>query len=267
MAPVQRDPHSALKTEVVARANITAAEVVLARLQWSKSEVGYSLHVNPTQFSMSGLQRNDFLKYLGFTRSDQCSFTGFRRCYHRWVEEDFDISKFVTAFELGYAKLLKAEEELAACGFALPRPEGFGFFNGGPSRQANNPLRARLSGDGHTGLSVNSMKQTEDQTFLFQFTFLETASEKGFVTHYRPKHPPLSDEMKGIFKYLGFSAFEECPQFDFEQCYYHTLRFEQRGDGPFDSNTEFAHRSFDAHATRFSPGIQNLWPPMQRWKK
>ena len=30
------------------------------------------------------------------------------------------------------------------------------------------------------------MKQTEDDTFLFKFSFIETDHEKGFVTHYRP---------------------------------------------------------------------------------
>jgi len=35
------------------------------------------------------------------------------------------------------------------------------------------------------------MQQTEDDTFLFRFSFIETDSEKGFVTHYQPNHPPL----------------------------------------------------------------------------
>jgi hypothetical protein len=60
-----RDPHSALKTEMIAKANIDGMEVVLARLQWGKDDSGYSLHVNPTAFSTTGLQRTDFLAYLG----------------------------------------------------------------------------------------------------------------------------------------------------------------------------------------------------------
>ncbi len=102
------------------------------------------------------------------------------------------------------------------------------------------------------------MKEAQDQTFFFRFIFLESTGEKGFVTHYRPKHPPLSEEMESVFRYLGLRTFDDCPEFDFEQCHYRTLRFESRGSGIFDSNTEFAHRGFDAHATRFSPGIEKL---------
>src|SRR6266566_1108055 len=70
-----RDPHSALKSEIVKKINAGHLEVVLARLQWGKDDTGYSLHVNPTSFSTAGLQTTDFLAYLGFQRSDRCSFT------------------------------------------------------------------------------------------------------------------------------------------------------------------------------------------------
>jgi TIR domain len=102
------------------------------------------------------------------------------------------------------------------------------------------------------------MNATEDANFLFRFTFVMTDHGKGFVTHYRPKHPPLSSEMSSVFHFLGLSEFRQCPEFDFEPCYYRTLLFEQRGDSPFDRNTEFAHGSFDAHAGQFSPAIENL---------
>jgi hypothetical protein len=75
------------------------------------------------------------------------------------------------------------------------------------------------------------MKQTEDDTFLFRFSFIETDSEKGFVTHYRPKHPPLSSELRSVFRYLGLREFQDCPEFDFEPCFYRTRSFESRGDG------------------------------------
>jgi hypothetical protein len=104
------------------------------------------------------------------------------------------------------------------------------------------------------------MKATDDANFLFRFTFINTSHGKGFVTHYRPKHPPLSSEMTAVFHYLGLQEFRECPEFDFGSCYYRTLLFEQRGDdyGLFGNNTEYAHRCFDAHATRFSPAMQKL---------
>ena len=42
-----RDPHTVLKRDVVSKANRESFEVVLARLQWGKEDVGFSLHANP----------------------------------------------------------------------------------------------------------------------------------------------------------------------------------------------------------------------------
>jgi hypothetical protein len=63
-----RDPHSALKQELITRVSRDNFEAVLARLQWGKEGVGYSLHTNPSSFSTAGLQKTDFLAYLGFQR-------------------------------------------------------------------------------------------------------------------------------------------------------------------------------------------------------
>ncbi len=43
-----------------------------------------------------------------------------------------------------------------------------------------------------------------------------------------------------------------------QACHYRTVPFDQRGDGAFDSNVEYAHRCFDAHATQFLPARENL---------
>jgi hypothetical protein len=94
--------------------------------------------------------------------------------------------------------------------------------------------------------------------FLFRFTFVDVGGEKAFVTHYRPKHLPLSVELSGVFKYLGLREFEDCPEFDFESCFFRTLKFVPRGDDVWGGNVDFAHRAFDAHATQFSPGIEGL---------
>lgn len=56
----------------------------------------------------------------------------------------------------------------------------------------------------------------------------------------------------------GFNSFFQCPEFDFEQCYWRFIAFEER-PGTFErSNADFAHKSFDAHATRFAPGLKKL---------
>ncbi len=252
-----RDPHSALKSDVVAKTARNNMEAVVARLQWGKEDVGYSLHVNPSSFTTAGIQTTDFLAYLKFQRSDSCSFTRSRQCYVKWVSEGFDPDEFLTAFEKAFAHLEQAESGLGACGHLLARPEGWGFHYGKPSgHSVRGPVT--LSGDGHTARQTESMKQTEDDTFLFRFSFIETDHEKGFVTHYRPKNPPLSSELTSVFRYLGLQEFLDCPEFDFEQCFYRTMRFESRGEGIFDSNTEYAHGRFDAHAGQFSTAIQAL---------
>lgn len=252
-----RDPHSALRSEVVKKVNAGHIEIVLARLQWGKDDKGWGLHANPTSFSTAGLQTTDWLVYLGFQRNDSCSFTSFHRCYSKWVDEDFNVEAFATAFNTGFGHLDKAQRSLEACGFALPQPEGWGFYNGKPSgRSHRGPIE--IVGDGHTAQKVQSMKATEDERFLFRFAFIDTGGAKAFVTHYRPKHLPLSSEMGGVFKYLGLRQFNDCPEFEFEPCFFRTLRFEDRGDNLWGGNVEYAHRSFDSLATHFSPGIEGL---------
>jgi hypothetical protein len=101
------------------------------------------------------------------------------------------------------------------------------------------------------------LNTSEDDEFSYKLTFVETGKEKGFVTHYRPLHPPLSSEVRSVFGYLGLKENHQCPEFDFEECHYRTLRLFETGN-PFDGNVGFAHQSFDAHATRFSAAIEAL---------
>ena len=116
----------------------------------------------------------------------------------------------------------------------------------------------RWLGDGHMARSVNRMKQTEDENFLFRFNFVESDQGKAFVTHYRPKHLPVSTEIDTVLRFLRLDRFPECPKFDFEPCFYRTLEYRSGGGGIFDSNTEYAHGQFDAHASRFSKGLESL---------
>lgn len=214
-----RDHHRALKSEVVASLDAGRAQMILAALQAGKSDKWLTLHVNPTSFSTSGLQATDWLAYLGFQRNDQCSFTAFQRCYSREVPEEFDLQQFATAFNAGFGYLEKAQSGLQACGFMLPQPEGWEFFfgkSGGSERRGYQGI----SGDGHTAMKTNAMKATEDEQFLFCFTFIDTGGEEAFVTHYRPKHSPMSSELRSVLSYLGLRAFDSCPEFDFEGCYF-----------------------------------------------
>ncbi len=250
-----RDPHQALKSEVVARAQGGGANFLLARLQWSKDDIGYSLHVEPSTWSTSGIQIPDFLSYLGFERSG-CGFAAGRQCYVRWVDEGFNVEQFASLFGAAYGNLGAAARELESCGFFFVQPEGWGYFFGKQSR--GRQLDFSFGGDGHTAAKHESMKQSEDDNFLYRLTWLDTGREKGWVIHYRPKHPPLSAELESVFKFLGLKTFGDCPEFDFEDCYWRSIKFDSRGDGFFDSNANTAHGWFDSHAKSFSAGIEKL---------
>ena len=155
-----RDPHTSLKSQKIATVGRNNLECVVARLQWGKDDVAYSLHVYPSSYTTSGIQTTDFLSYLEFNRSDQCPFTSGRQCFVKWVPEIFDPDAFLTAFTEGFSHLDQADRGLQACGYRLPQPEGWGFFYGRGGRAQGRPLK--LVGDGHTAQSINVMKQTED---------------------------------------------------------------------------------------------------------
>ena len=227
-----RDHHTALKSETVSKINEGYVEIALAKLQWGKDDIAYTLHVNPSAYTTAGLQTTDWLAYLGFERNDRCQFTGFNRCYSKEVAEGFNPQAFAVAFTGGFAQLQKAEKALQACGFSLPQPEGWGFHLGRASGRSSRS-RLEMAGDGHTAMKTDSMKKSEDDKFLYRFTFIDTGSNKGFVTHYRPKHPPLSSELRSVFKHLGLREFKDCPEFDFEPCHFKTLQFFQDDDNPF----------------------------------
>jgi hypothetical protein len=251
-----RDLHTALKTSVLRKTHVGALEVVLAELQWGKSEKGYGLHVSPSSFTTSGFQTTDFLAYLGFQRHDRCPFTAMQRCFSQWATTDFDLDRFVKAFNDGFVRMQNAQRALEMCGFTIPQPQGHGFFYGKPG--GSSFTRAAFPGDGHTALKSSTMKSAEDARFEFKFTFVDTAHGKAFVTHYRPKHLPISSEISGVFKLLGLRKFESCPEFDFEECYFRPQKFEQDPNDFWERNTEYAHRAFDATAIQFSIGIENL---------
>ena len=251
-----RDPHQALKSEVISQVRSGTTNLVLAKLQWGKDDIGYSLHVSPNSFSLSGgYQVTDFLSHLGFQRSG-CSFIDSRQCYVRWVDKDFNLDSFSKLFDQAFNYLTEAQKDLEKCGFFFDQPEGFGYFLGGNSRSRR--LDFQMSGDGHTAMTIKSMKQSEDDVFFYKFTWLETGNDKGWVIHYSPKHLPLSSEIQSIFQFLNINDFEQCPEFEFEPCHWRSIAFEDRGDRIFDSNANTAHGWFDSHAQNFSNGIQKL---------
>lgn len=249
-----RDLHSSLKSEILAKANISNVELILVRLAWAKDDVAFSLHVAPRSFSTSGIQLPDLLNYIGFSRQP-CQFFH-SECFVKQVNADFDIGLFGEAIGNAYRELVTAESRLESCGFRLIQPEGWGFFFG---KQQRDRRRDEYFGDGHTSAFSERMNAIEDDVFQFRLTWISNSDqEKGWTIHYRPKHLPLSVELQGVFSFLGIKSFNSCPEFDFEPCYWRHIEYIQRGDSPFDSNADMAHRMFEAHQQYFSPGIKAL---------
>jgi len=248
------DPHKAPKSEIIEKDQSSNAEFSLAKLQWNKDDIEYSLHVSPNTFSTSGIQVTDFLNFLNFERS-QCSFVDGRQCYVRWVNKGFDTSAFAKSFDVSFQNMTDAQNHLKKCGFFFNQPEGWGYFfgkkSGGKSREF------QMTGDGHTSMSNEQMKESVDDVFRYKFTWLEKANDKGWVIHYRPKHPPLSSELQSVFAFLGLEKFEQCPEYDFNPCYWNSIAF-SKINSAFGDNANDAHGWFDSHKKHFSLGVQKL---------
>ncbi len=245
-----RDHHTALRSEVQGKANAGHLELVLAKLQSGKDDISFTLHVGSSIVTYGGnLQITDWLRSLGFQQNASCQFTNARQCFSKVVPESYDLQLFATTIGEGFVQIQKAEEGFGACGFWLPLARQLS-----PPAQA---FRKELRGNGHTALSTKVMNASEDDKFAYKFTFVDTGQEKGFVTHYRPRHPPLSSEVQSVFRYIGLKEIPQCPEFEFESCHYRTLQLFET-DNPFQGNVDFAHQSFGAHAARFSLAVEAL---------
>lgn len=250
------DLHSALKVDPVGHQNSDLAEITLVRLQQSKDSITYGLHVRPHTWTTNGIQSTDLLGYLGFARS-ACSFLVGGECYARAVPSSFDVDAFSPAFSQAYQAIQNADRSLMACGIFLERPEGYGFFNQRPSQGQRSREDIAL-GDGHTSPKSTRLKEAEDEIFTYVLSWIEGGSDKGWVIHYRPKHPPLSLEIQAALSFLNLKEFTNCPQYDWEQCYWRFQKFRTNANTFSESNAEFAHNSFDAHPTNFAPAIEQL---------
>ncbi len=252
----QRDPHKSVKNEILGQAHSRNAQLLLAKLQWAKDDVGFSLHVAPSSFTSAGIQLTDFLSQLGFQRS-ACSFGGFRECYVRWVNEGFEVTDFGNHLDQAFSSLIEAQEELEKCGFFFDQPEGWGYFSG--KQSSGRRLDISMLGDGHTAQELRPLKSSEDDSFIYKFTWMKNNEhDKGWVIHYRPKHPPLSSELFSTLQFLRLNTFKECPEYDFEPCQWRSIAFVSRGNEIWVGNTETAHHWYDAHAEHFSAGLEKL---------
>ncbi len=251
------DLHSALKTTVVCDLTERGFLGKHVRLQLAKDHSKDVLHICPDTHSSIGVQSTDYLSFLGFRRS-HCAFHLRGECYCKELPADHDMPALLKAIASSFDKFARGASDLQACGLFVGQPEGWGFFFGKPSE--GRPAHVFASyGDGHVAPKSQRMKESEDEFFKFVFTWIEGSAERGWTTHYRAKHMPLSDEFQAALNFLkGFSWFSECPEFDFNGCWWRFTPFEPNGNIAFNPKTEYAHACFDAHAKRFSPGLVNL---------
>jgi TIR domain len=253
-----QDLHSALKTSVLAEASGAGIIFKHVRLQHGRDAFTDTLHAHPSASTTSGIQTTDFLHFLGFRRSP-CAFHR-SECYCRIVEKDTDVASLTRAVGVAFGQFGKAADELESCGVRIEQPEGWGFFRGKPSGTRDCNL-IHVRGDGHRSPKCQKMKESEDEYFKFVFTWIDGAEDKGWTTHYRSRHMPLSPELLAAFSFLrGFSWLAECPEFNFDGCWWRFTPFkgENDSDDAFNRSTEYAHRAFDAHRMHFSRGLELL---------
>jgi len=210
------DHHTALMSEKVSEVSVNSINFVVAKLQWGKDDIGYSLHVEPTSYSSYGMQTTDFLAYLGFRR-ESCSFVTRRVCYTAWVEGEFDLSRFSLQFQGAFNRFEQAVKLFESCGHFLEQPEGWEYFTGKPSSRISYRSKLGYSTDGHGGYKTELLKQSEDDKFSYRMSWIEKSNEKGWVIHYRLKDGK-NNHLLPALRFLGLSKFSDCPYFNFEDC-------------------------------------------------
>jgi hypothetical protein len=255
-----QDLHQALKFEQVGkgRAPNAGVDFVVVQSQSGKDDIALGLHAAPNQYTTSGIQTPDFMSQLGFVRSG-CQFVDRRECFGRAIHKEFDLASFIGRFDEGFAEFKQAEQNLEACGFFFDQMEGWGYFLGKHSSGRRKRSFYEL-GDGHTVAESKELKQSEDAAFWYRFVWVVTSGgDKGWITHYHPKNPPLSVELEMVFSFLGLKTFASCPHFDFEPCSWTGLVYQQPSeDSFFNRNSEIAHQWFENHGNRFSLGVERL---------
>ncbi len=252
-----QDCHAALKTEVISDLTRKGFHYKLVRLQNAKDAYTDTLHVIPTRYSTAGFQRTDFLSVVGFSRS-RCAFHR-GECYCRRVDPGLSVEAFAAAMETAFQSFVTATKELEGCGIFIDQPEGWNFFVPGAPIGKHFSTARHARGDGHTSPVSKHMKEAEDAFFRYVLTWIEGGSDKGWVIHYRPKEP-TSVELDAALRFLpGFQIFENCPEFDFSECFWRFIPWEAEYEDSLTlRSAERAHGWFSAHEEHFSRGLELL---------
>lgn len=238
----EREPHTALQANILAKCDSEDLSLVLARLQWSKSEIRYSLHASPKKMYSMWLPWEDFFSLAGFYRAARCAFLG-RDCHVRWVTEGIDLAILEKGLVAAYYTLRRADEALYSCGLALSRAAKYGTL-------------CPINTDGHTGTNPRLLEEAEDPTFRFRLSWMEGPPSKGWTFHYIPKRPDVESPALAAFAHMGIAQTAECPHNDFSPCYWRFVEFQ--GSGALDSNANSVHAYFRAHPDNFSSALAKV---------
>jgi hypothetical protein len=249
------DLHSALKSHEVGDFTVSGIRFKHVRLQHGKDAFTETLHASPTGWSTCGIQATDYLRYLGFIRRPCQFFQG--ECYSREILATIKAEQLTNAIGHSLDQFKIGAKSLDECGVHIHQPEGWGYFFGKRSGAARRPVLPDV--DGHIGTETKRLKESEDDVFRYVFTWLVTSRMKGWITHLRARHMPLSQEFSAALSFIdGFSQSKECPEFGFESCWWRGEPYVGREHDPLHNNAENAHKSFESLNTHFSPGIQSL---------
>ena len=142
------------------------------------------------------------------------------------------------------------------CGHFINQPEGLEYFYPNATHRVPR-TKSGYGGDGHNANHTKDMKQTEDNDFFYRFSWIERTNSKGWVIHYRPKDT-TNQNISSVLKFLDLNVFKECPQFEFEQCFWMFIEYQNRGDSFFEGNARYAHKCFDTHENNFSLATRML---------
>ena len=251
------DLHSGLRTERLGEATGAGVKFTLVRVQRGKTDFAFGLHADPRAHTLNGVQTPDLLAHLGFS-SSHCPFTEGRRCLAREVSQELDLGAFGRAFETAWPSFKSADEHLTACGLPITQPIGWLFSGlGGGAPGERRPTWPQ--GDGHTAPTTRRLNASDDDVFRYVLSWLSGGAQKGWTLHYAPKHPPLSVEIESALQFLGgFESIRECPEFDFEPCRWRFYEFIPDETSAWNLRGELVQGFFDAHATRFAPGLNGL---------
>jgi hypothetical protein len=262
-----RNLHMSLKSNIEKKIYEPMGEFLIVKLQYGKNDELFSLHVSPSSISLNSIQLDDFLKILGFQES-KCQFTANRKCFVKLISASFNLEEFADDVVGAFLQFRNSIDDLSNCGFYLPKSDDWHYQPG--QSYVKKSLDLLLEGDGHNGMTQSLMQEASDDFMQYKLSWLISNNGRGWIFHYRPKRAPISSEIESVFQFLGMQQFMECPNFDFEPCFWRSIKLhgpESVGVGQGNDLSLYVPWWFSQHSTHFSSGIQKILESNSKMEK